>query len=919
MKKTFILVSALLFLMASTVHGQITQTNTQFPNPGFEKWINHACGTDGGTNANQVPYNWHTFDEANASFLIEAAGGTNNHHHSVNYSNSTSEQFSGIGNNNTKYIGIICRKISSKKANGALSTGQTKIALSTNPQNNGNYNFTNPSGSSSYSTSGHFTWAFVGCPDSMSFHYYTDMQNPAVEPLFKVYLHQNGEFRDRADGTLYGNSSTNLIGSSVDTFSQSSSWKREVHPFSYSHPGTATGTAYSFLGQTSSTHPTYGYYTTLNQPTYMLASFSTDKTAGAEVQSVNDALYIDELWCIYDKGLASLTIGGVANSAALNTFNAAEYATHEPTRTYDANGNPVFNNSGSATWTYRIAIPCNNIPQVSATPKSKLVSQFTIMQATAANGYKATIYVKHNDNSEFYYYIQFTPDSPTITLNDGGTYTACEGDSITITASGASTYSWSNGLGSGATVHPTSAGVYTVTGTASNGCTGTATATVTINAIPTAPTLSIINDNGCAVHNGTITVINPIVGYTYTLGNEASGTVFSGLEEGPYTVTVQDGNGCSNSTTATISHVQSTVTATASANTPCAGSDLMLTATSETEGVSYSWSGPNGFTSTEQNPTIDSASAALEGEYTVTVTETATLCSVTDTVYVTVNQPATGIDVQTACGEFTWIDNNTYNESTNEPTYTIENGAANGCDSIVTLHLTINQPATGVDVQTAYGEFTWIDNVTYTESTNEPTFTIENGAANGCDSIVTLNLTINHQTNVTQTIALSNGTNWVSFYVETNLDDLKAELVAAVPGTAITIQDQNNNTKYNPNNGRWSGRLNTLDVAYMYMITVASDCEITLEGSPINPADHPVEIKNGATWIGFPLTENMTPANAFAGFAVAGDKVQSQSNNASYNGTRWSGRLTTLEPGKGYIYHSQSEMRVLTFPGVARR
>ena len=174
-------------------------------------------------------------------------------------------------------------------------------------------------------------------------------------------------------------------------------------------------------------------------------------------------------------------------------------------------------------------------------------------------------------------------------------------------------------------------------------------------------------------------------------------------------------------------------------------------------------------------------------------------------------------------------------------------------------------------------------------------------------------------TTPTQTIALSNGTNWVSFYVETNLDDLKAALVAAVPGTDIKIQDQNNNTKYNPNNGRWSGRLNTLDVAYMYMITVASDCEITLEGSPINPADHPVEIKNGATWIGFPLTENMTPANAFAGFAVAGDKVQSQSNNASYNGTRWSGRLTTLEPGKGYIYHSQSEMRVLTFPGVARR
>ena len=111
-----------------------------------------------------------------------------------------------------------------------------------------------------------------------------------------------------------------------------------------------------------------------------------------------------------------------------------------------------------------------------------------------------------------------------------------------------------------------------------------------------------------------------------------------------------------------------------------------------------------------------------------------------------------------------------------------------------------------------------------------------------------------------------------------------------------------------------------MDVAYMYKITVASGCEITLEGMPINPADHPVTINLGATWIAFPLSESMTLANAFAGFAVAGDKVQSQNNNASYNGTRWSGRLTTLEPGKGYVYQSaQAGSRTLTFPSASKR
>ncbi|MBL4669507.1 MAG: T9SS type A sorting domain-containing protein [Flavobacteriales bacterium] len=44
----------------------------------------------------------------------------------------------------------------------------------------------------------------------------------------------------------------------------------------------------------------------------------------------------------------------------------------------------------------------------------------------------------------------------------------------------------------------------------------------------------------------------------------------------------------------------------------------------------------------------------------------------------------TSIDVQTACGSYTWIDGNTYSSSTNSPTFT------NGCDSLVTLNLTIN-------------------------------------------------------------------------------------------------------------------------------------------------------------------------------------------------------------------------------------
>ncbi len=112
------------------------------------------------------------------------------------------------------------------------------------------------------------------------------------------------------------------------------------------------------------------------------------------------------------------------------------------------------------------------------------------------------------------------------------------------------------------------------------------------------------------------------------------------------------------------------------------------------------------------------------------------------TLDLTILQPATGTDIQTACESYTWIDNVIYTSSNNTATYTITGGAANGCDSIVTLDLTILQPATGTDVQMACESFTWLDDVVYTSSNNTATYTISGGAANGCDSIVTLDLTI---------------------------------------------------------------------------------------------------------------------------------------------------------------------------------
>ena len=168
--------------------------------------------------------------------------------------------------------------------------------------------------------------------------------------------------------------------------------------------------------------------------------------------------------------------------------------------------------------------------------------------------------------------------------------------------------------------------------------------------------------------------------------------------------------------------------------------------------------------------------------------------------------------------------------------------------------------------------------------------------------------------NVTQTLDLSAGWNWVSINVEVTMDDLKEAVVAAEPGASPTIKSKGNGqTAFN--GVMWMGALKTIDLSQMYEIKVANACTVNLEGTRVNPADHPATIKKGANWIAYPLDETKSVANAFAGFPVTGDNVKSKDGGqATWNGVMWLGALKNLVPGAGYIYNSKAtENKTLTF------
>lgn len=212
----------------------------------------------------------------------------------------------------------------------------------------------------------------------------------------------------------------------------------------------------------------------------------------------------------------------------------------------------------------------------------------------------------------------------------------CEGATLNLTTPAVSgaTYSWTgpNGFTSAlqnpsvSNVTAADAGTYNVSVTVT-GCSSPAgSTTVVINPAPIAPPVS---SNSPVCQGNPINLTAPTVAgatYSWTGPNSFSSAVQNPViasaapaNAGTYSLQITVG-GCT-STVATTTNVVVTGTpaaATASSNSPvCQNAAINLTATT-VPGATYSWTGPNGFTSTDQNPIIPNAQPANAGTYSVT-------------------------------------------------------------------------------------------------------------------------------------------------------------------------------------------------------------------------------------------------------------------------------------------------------------
>ena len=196
-------------------------------------------------------------------------------------------------------------------------------------------------------------------------------------------------------------------------------------------------------------------------------------------------------------------------------------------------------------------------------------------------------------------------------VSAGADVAICTGNSTVLTASGATTYSWSTGqTGASITVDPTTNTTYTVTGF-NGACSATDSVDVTVNPLPS---VSISGTLTYCVGASTTLDAGSFASYSWSSG-ETTQTISA--TAGNYTVTVTDSNGCSNtSAQVTVSELALPTVAISGTLSYCAGSNTTLTATAGLS--SYLWS------SGETTQSI----TATAGSYTVTGTD-ANGCSTT--------------------------------------------------------------------------------------------------------------------------------------------------------------------------------------------------------------------------------------------------------------------------------------------------
>lgn len=478
--------------------------------------------------------------------------------------------------------------------------------------------------------------------------------------------------------------------------------------------------------------------TTVTTPTLAVNSTYTLQGAnGVCTSTITGTVTVNPLPTVSVSGAASICSGasltlngsGTAatytwdvNAGSVTTLTASVSPNTTTTFTlYGANGGCVNYATATVTVTPTPTITVSGATVICSGSGTSLTANGASSYTWSANAGSATVpTVSVNPVSTTVYTIDglngVCPGSGTVsvnvvtspTLNISGATSICSGNSIILTASGATTYTWSTNASSANTatvsITPNTTDTYTVSGDIGGGC-PSATQTITVN-VNTTPSVSIAGN--LAICSGSSTALIGLGASSYTwMPANVTGNTFSVTPTTDYTfsVTGSDISGnCTSTASGTVVVTPSPTMTIAGATNICLGSGTTLTANGAT---TYTWSANAG--------SVNTASVTLTPGSTDTFTVVGENSGCTDTKIVTINvvtSPTVSISGNTTIcsGYYTtltasgatfyqWSSNASSSTNTvvvvspmTSDTYTVTGDVGGGCPVVTqTIAVTVNQ------------------------------------------------------------------------------------------------------------------------------------------------------------------------------------------------------------------------------------
>ena len=555
--------------------------------------------------------------------------------------------------------------------------------------------------------------------------------------------------------TICGGTSTTLVASGASTYT----WNTGATGASISVSPSAT-TNYTVTGTS-----TAGCVNTMTT--------SVTVTPGPVISAAGSAICAGSSTTLTASGTTTYTWNTGANTASISVSPSS-------TTSYTVRGS---NPGCASTATAIVTVTVNTLPTLGISGTAGICAgQSTVLTATGTatsytwNTGQNTSSLSVSPTANTTYTVTgsnangcITAAARTVTVNAlpsvaATSPTICGGSTATLTASGASTYTWNTGAtGASLVVTPSASTNYTVTGTSTAGCVNTATAGVTVNA---APAITVNAATVCAGTSATLTA-SGVSTYTWNTGANGASLVVSPASTTVYTVSGQL-SGCSTiatkTTTVTVNALP-VMNVSAASNSICAGQSTTLNLTGTA--TSYTWS-------TGQTTSSISVSPASGTTYSVSGLN-ANGCSNSATVAITVNAlPTVSVPTASVClggtvtltasgaSTYTWNTGATGASLNVSPVsatnYTVTGTSAAGCTNTASTSVSVG-PAPAIAVNsatvcastaatlTASGASTYTWSTTNTGATlavsplSTTVFTVS-GTSPGCNVIATNTATV---------------------------------------------------------------------------------------------------------------------------------------------------------------------------------